>query len=164
MKPAAQNHLTDEALDDLLIGLGSPASHGHLEQCAECRTRVDSFRSTIDSFNHASMAWSEAQTNSTAPAPSRRRPIFARPVFAVWAAAALLLAVAGPSAWRVFVPRTVQAPAVAGSQDSESQIAEDNELLQAVNAALATDEKSVVDQYQLMNSQNTKAQPQMRTE
>ena len=164
MKSAVQNHLTDEALDDLLIGLGSAASHAHLAQCAECRTRVDSFRSTIDSFNQASMAWAEGQTIRTAPAPARRRPIFARPAFAVWAAAALLLAVAGPSAWHVVVPRTVQAPTVAGSQDSESQIAEDNELLQAVNAALAPDEKSVVDQYKLMDSQDTEAQPQMRTE
>ena len=164
MTRPAENHLTEEALDDILIGLGSPASHAHLEQCPECCARVDAFRFSIDSLNQASLAWVKAQPVRTASAPAPRRPIFARPIFAVWAVAALLLAAAGPSAWHLIAPRTVQAPATIGVEDSDAQIAEDNELLRAVDAALTPDEKSVVDEYQLNDSSASEAQPQTRKE
>jgi anti-sigma factor RsiW len=168
MKPEIQRHLSDEALDDVLIGLGSLASHAHLAQCPTCRARVESFQSTIGLFREASLGYSKAQPVRTPPAAqgSKSRRIFGQPVFATWAAAAALLILGGPAAWHVFAPHSVHAPAVANqSQDSDSQIAEDNELLKQVNAAIAApDEQSVVDEYHLLDGSIPQPQPKMRTE
>ena len=59
MKLDIHSHLSDEALDDVLIGLGSLASHAHLAQCPQCRARVESFQTTGDLFNQASRQFSE---------------------------------------------------------------------------------------------------------
>jgi anti-sigma factor RsiW len=168
MKPDIKSHLTDEALDDVLIGLGSLASHAHLAQCPQCRARVETFQSSVDLFNQATLGFSEARPALARPItqPVKARRFFARPAFATWAAAAALLVLGGPAAWHIFAPHPVHAPAVATqSHDSEQQIAEDNELLRQINAALAApDEQSVVDQYHLLDGQIPQVQPKMRTE
>ena len=68
MTPAT-NHLSEEALDDVLIGLGSAESQAHLEVCADCRAQVRTFLGDVALFNAASMAWS---TFSTLGQPLRR--------------------------------------------------------------------------------------------
>lgn len=160
MKHQATNHLTDEALDDVLIGLGSVSSLAHLDQCAECRARVEAFRSSVSLFNQASFAWSEAQPVRKQPATLPRHRFFTVPVVAAWAAAAILLVLASPAVWHIFAPHPVQAPAIATTTaDYETQIAEDNELLKAVNAAIEPNEQDVIDQYQLLDGQHTQAHP-----
>ena len=164
MTPEQQRHLTDEALDDVLIGLGSPAAHAHLAQCADCRRRVESFQSGIDLFNQASLAYSEAQPVKTSRTAQPARRFLAQPVFAVWAAAAALLVLAGPAAWHLLSPHSVHAPAIATEvQDTEAQIAEDNELLEQVNAAIAPNDQNVVDQFQLTEAPDSQAAPGTRT-
>ena len=160
MKLDIHSHLSDEALDDVLIGLGSLASHAHLAQCPQCRARVESFQTTVDLFNQASRQFSEAQPVKTLETV-RTRHFIARPVLAAWAAAAAMLIVVGPAAWHVFAPHPVHAPAVATqAQDSESQIAEDNELLRQVNAAIAVPD----DEYHWLDGSIPQTHPGMRTE
>ena len=164
MKPDLHSHLSDEALDDVLIGLGSATAQEHLSKCSHCRARVEAFQSSVALFNQAAFAYSEARPAKTPLVGDRQRKLPARPVLATWAAAAALLVLAGPAGWRLIVPRPVHAPTNAQTQDSQAQIAEDNELLRQVNAAIAPDEQSVVDQYQLLEGPSQQAHPKMRTE
>lgn len=163
-----KSHLTDEALDDVLIGIGSAASHAHLNECAECRARVESIQSTVTLFNQASTRFSDARPLKPLPkvkfVDTRHRIV--RPVFAAWAAVAALLVMSLPTAWHIIAPHPVHAPAIATeSQDSESQIEEDNKLLRQVNDALAApDEQSVMDEYQLLDGSVPRVHPTMRTE
>lgn len=164
MTPVLQSHLTNEALDDVLIGLGSPASLAHLARCPECRARVEAFQSSIEVFNQASLAFCEAQPLKATPASRPAPRYFTRPVLAAWATAVLLILVS-PVAWHLFKPHPVQGPAIATvEQDSETQIADDNELMRQVNAAIEPDDQSVVDQYQLLTGPRSQAHPKMRTE
>lgn len=164
MKPDTQSHLSQEAFDDVLIGIGSRASRTHLAQCEECRARVDAFQSAIHDFNAATLAYSESQPiRVVAPLKPAHR-FGPRPVFAAWAAAALLI-LSGPTVWRQFHSTPVQAPAtVTVAGDRENQIAEDNSLMQQVDAAIAPDEQSVVDQYQLLEDSGMQEPMNMRTE
>lgn len=163
MKPDLQSHLTDKALDDVLIGLGSLVSHAHLAQCNQCRSRVELFQSNVDRFNQASLAFSTAQSNKARPASWAARRFLGRPLFAAWAGAAALLILAGPTAWHFFPPHPAQAPVVATDRpESETQIAEDNELLRKVSAAIATDERNVVEPYQLQTMPSQPTGPGMK--
>ena len=112
MTRPAENHLTEEALDDILIGLGSPASHAHLAQCPECSARVDAFRFSMDSLNQASLAWVQAQPVRTAPRSRAPAANFCPPGLRhLDSCRSAAGRAAGPSAWHLIVPRTVQPPA-----------------------------------------------------
>jgi predicted anti-sigma-YlaC factor YlaD len=165
MTPEIKRHLTDEALDDVLIGLGSLVSQAHLAQCPQCRARVESFQSSVSLFNQASLAYSEAQPVKTLSASQPARRFHVRPVIAAWTAAVILLVVMGPAALHLFIPHPVHAPAVATeTRDTETQIAEDNELLRQVSAAIAPDEQYIIEQYQMMKGPSPRGHSKMRTE
>jgi anti-sigma factor RsiW len=167
-----ERHLNDEAFDDLLIGLGAQDAQAHLARCPRCRARVESFQATLGLFNQASISWSESRNESRSharvieprPAPRPALALFTRPALSIGVAFAALLLLAGPPAWRILTPRPVQPPAIAAqSPDTETQIAEDNELMEAVNSAIDPDVHSVVDQYHLLNG-NPQASPKNRME
>lgn len=154
MTPESTTHLSEEALDDVLIGLGSPESHAHLAGCAECRAEVQAFRGDMQLFNAASMAWSKSRWPKARPNVPRR--VRTRVAFASWSAvAAALAAVMAVTIWhhrqeapvnnRVNTPQSL-------AVDSEAQIAQDNQLLQAVNAAISPDETSPIDEYKMLES------------
>ena len=96
MTPDRAAHLTEEALNDLLLGMAAPASEAHLAVCAGCRARVEEFQSGMRQFNEASLAWSEARAASSRPAIVRppSRLVFAGAGLAL--AAAVLLALGVP--------------------------------------------------------------------
>jgi hypothetical protein len=149
MTPDISTHLTNEELDDVLIGLGSLKSEAHLARCLECRSRVESFRADILLFNSASMAWSESRARRPA---SAHHPLFRiRLAFLSWSAVAALLVITGLVLWR----QTTVAPSnrsnITESQpvDSEAQIEKDNELLQEINAAISSDDVSPIEEYNL---------------
>lgn len=153
------NHLSEEALNDFLIGLGTTEIDVHLARCAECREKVEGFQAEVLLFNEASLAWSHAQPSRVAPvlAPEPRfRPAWATLSFA--AIAALLVAVAIPVWHRTHREplNEVQTAALSGDT-SEAQIAQDNDLLRAVDVAINSAETSPIDQYDLADGQSVHA-------
>ena len=142
-------HLTNDALDDVLIGLGSLKSEAHLARCPQCRSRVESFRADISLFNSASMAWSESRTGR--PMPAHHSGFRIRFAFLSWSTVAALLLITALVFWRhssVAPPNHVN---IIESQpvDSEAQIVKDNELLQEINAAISADDASPIEEYNL---------------
>jgi len=154
MEPAT--HLSEEAMNDVLIGLASPESDAHLAVCAECCEQVQGFRSEMQMFNRTSLAWSEAQPmpalrlkpESTKPESRIRRIAFAP---AVWALAVIVLLAAGVQGWnhrRGSHQNAVSAPASTPA-DSEEQIAQDNQLLHSVDIALSEGDEPPIRGYHL---------------
>ena len=171
MTPKTTVHLTEEEFDDVLIGLGSAESEAHAAACSECRSKLDAFRADMALFNRVSMAWSEnrpgipaARVARPAAHPGGPRVRFG---FVSWAAVAALLVVTAVAVWRhAPAPPPHQIQAVESQPvDSEAQIAQDNELLQAVNAAISADEDSPVGEYKLLEETHShlKTHPRMRT-
>jgi hypothetical protein len=181
-------HLPEEAFYDVLIGLGSAESQAHLAGCDVCRGHLDEFQSSLQTFNQASLAWSQA-TSEARPVPMSMSEggaglrLFARPatrrrIFAPlgWAVATALLLVLGLQVWnREHQPsltgNTTTGNAVSNNSiqtatqgDSAAQIAQDNQLLQSVNMALNTSEASPLQEYGLEDElqPRMKAQPKAR--
>jgi predicted anti-sigma-YlaC factor YlaD len=147
------SHLSEEALNDVLIGLGSPEAEAHLDECEVCRGKLQAFRSEVNVFNQASLAWSEsrAEKSSCVAREARARSVIFSP--AVWALAALFLLVIGFPVWNRghrALPDGKTETAVESSV-SEAQIAEDNNLLRSVNAVLSANEASPVSEYRLLD-------------
>ena len=158
-------HLSEETLNDVLIGMSAPEADAHLAACPACRSQLEEFRSTMQLFNQTSLAWSEARPmKKPARSVSILRPYLLGP--ASWALAAVaLLAIALP-VWQHEHRAPVQSAPVAAAEPEESptQIAQDNDLLQAVNVALNTDEASPLSEYRLSNGPRPrlKARPESR--
>lgn len=149
MTPESTIHLSEEALDDVLIGLGSPESHAHLAACAECRGQVQAFQGDVQLFNAASTAWSESRWPITRVADAPRpRP---RVAFASWTAVAAALVLMALAVWhhRISPPPHYAGAPQALPVDTEAQIAQDNQLLEAVNAAISPDERSPIDEFKI---------------
>lgn len=153
MTPASINHLSQEALDDVLIGLGSADAQSHLAVCSECRATVETFRGDIRLLNAASMAWIQSRRQI----PLREHPATRVPAAVVgWAVSAAAMAAMVFGIWQHRSPAPPNQAKTAQSQpvDSEAQIVQDNELLQAVNAAISTDEASPIEEYRILESPN----------
>ncbi len=162
MTPDTLKHLDDEALNDVLIGLGSLESDAHMARCPECRSKVENFRADITLFNAASMAWSE---------PGRGRPVKAPPppaaprirfAFVGWSVAAVLLLIMAMTLWRQSAVAPPNRVNTLESQplDSETQIAQDNELLQQINAAISSDDEFPIQEYNLRERPHARLKPQ----
>jgi anti-sigma factor RsiW len=161
MTPDTSTHLTDEALDDVLIGLGSLQSEAHLARCPQCRCRVESFRADMTLFNSASMAWSESRTGRSAQVSPHHAGFRIRFAFVSWSAVAALLLVTAMAIWRhsaVAPPNHVN---IVEPQpvDSEAQIAQDNQLLEEINAAISSDDESPVEEYNLREHPHARMKP-----
>lgn len=165
-------HLTESALHDLLIGLGSDAALAHLATCSVCGEKVEAFRADMQLFNDASLAWSEARPMPAVATPARvaaRQPLF---TYLRWAplnfavGTAVLLTALGLPVWQ-HLHKPQPAPAMiatTGNQDTAEQIAQDNDLLRSVDAALTTTDEPTVDQYNLSQGidRPTKHRPEAR--
>ena len=162
MTPDISRHLADEALNDVLIGLGSLESDAHLARCPECRSKVENFRADMTLFNSASIAWTESRSGrpvETSPHPVAHRIRFA---FVSWSAAVALLLITAVTLWRhsaVAPPNHVN---IFESQpsDSETQIAQDNELLQQINAAIGSDDDFPIQEYNFRERPHSRLKPQ----
>lgn len=161
MTPASATHLSDVAFDDVLIGMGSPESEAHLAVCPDCRRRVIAFRSDMALFNSASMAWTENQPALSRPT-ARKTAHRIRLAFVSWAGMAAVLAVMAIAVLRHHGPAAPPTQATANLShpaDTEAQIAQDNQLLEAVNAAISPDEESPIAEYKLFQMRH----PHMKT-
>ena len=133
-------HLTEEQLQDVLLGEGLAAGIAHLAVCAVCSSRRDTFASTLREFNQASLAWSQARSY-TLPAlsPLSRRPLSRLLPAAGWAfVATLLVLVALLFAHPVPHARqaALEAPPAAQTVTPDPQVAADNVLLAQIDSAL----------------------------
>jgi len=152
MTPHSTTHLSAEAFDDILIGMGSREAEDHLAECATCRNKLDAFREDMSLFNEASLGWTRAKM-AQPRAVSRRQPFFVpSPVLGLGALAMLLIMLGLPTVHRPNAGGMPHAPTVSDSSGSAEQIAADNQLMKDVDAAINPDEASVVDQYHLMES------------
>ena len=163
MTPELSTHPSQEALDDVLIGMGSAESAAHLARCGECRARVEQFRADVELFNVTSMAWSESRP-SQALDPARRIPTRRMPFALVGSAAAAGLAIVmalsvGHHQRQTSGDKRVNDVAVV--EDSQAQIVQDNELMEAVNAAIGPQDESIMDEYGISenHSKYVKARP-----
>lgn len=159
-------HLSEEALQDVLIGIGSPDSDAHLALCSICRGQLQEFRSDMQLFNRTSLAWSEARSAAAlpaAPVPKFRNLVFAP---ASWILAATLLLAIGLPMWNHNHRSDLNLAPVPASlpEDSQAQIAQDNDLLREVNAALNQAEESPLNEYHLSDRPHPrrKARPELR--
>ncbi len=154
MTDEAMDHLSEEALNDTLIGMGSSTAELHLATCTLCRAKVEEFQADLGVWNSTTLAWSQVQAEQgeriRIPAPHRRLS----PAAVGWALAAVaLLAMVIPVGRESGVFGTKHsAVAVAQQEDSQAQIAQDNELLKEVNAAINPDEMSQLKEYDLFKT------------
>jgi len=145
-------HLSAEAFDDVLIGTESREAQVHLEECAECRQKLQAFRDDVDLFNQASLGWAQARTLRL-QIVQRRRPFFVpSPLLGVGAVAMMLVVLGLPVVHRSHTDTVQNTATVSDTGNSVEQIAEDNKLMKDVDAAINPDEHSIVDQYHLMES------------
>jgi hypothetical protein len=160
----ATTHLSEEAINDVLIGMASPESELHLAVCPECRGQVQEFRSGMQIFDQASLAWSEARYAPALRIKTELGPRRIAVASPLWAIAATVLLAVGVPVWSHYhdSPRN-PAPASAPA-DSEAQIAQDNELMHSVDIALSEDDESPIRAYRLSEGRHShlSARPEMR--
>jgi hypothetical protein len=146
-------HLSEEAIHDVLIGLGSADADAHLAVCGLCRGQLEAFHSDLQVFNDTALAWCKAQPAKCLCVPPKwqvRQAIFA-PVG--WALAAAVLAMIGMSNWiHDRSPLNSTSMVASTPEESEAQIAQDNDLLRSVNLALSANEESPLSEYHLPES------------
>jgi len=155
MTPEQTAHLSEEAINDVLIGLGSSDAEAHLGACPICRSRVETFQSDMHAFNQTSLAWSEARPMPAIESTriAKVNPWIVSPL--LWALAASLFVAVGLPLWNSNHRDASSGSAgnASGSEtlslNSEEQIAQDNELLRSVNVALNEAETSPVAEYHL---------------
>lgn len=169
MSMQSATHLSDEALDDLLIGLASVESEAHLAECAACRIKVQAFGAHLNVFNQATMAWSQSRSEALPairPAASARaKSVWKALAPLEWAAAvAVLLLLALPVWNRNQLPVPVSnTSATPSAGDSEAQIAADNDLLKSVDAALNADDTSPITEYDLIERPHSHSKARSKT-
>lgn len=75
----SHDHLSDDQIDDLLIGDLTAAPAAHLASCSLCADRVAEASDPIACFQNMTMAWSERRS-ATLPIPdlSQQRPLWQR--------------------------------------------------------------------------------------
>jgi anti-sigma-K factor RskA len=158
------DHLSDKQIDDHLIGDLAAEPAAHLAACSVCTDRVATAADPLSSFRNVTMAWSERRS-ATLPIPdlSQQRPLWQRHM--PWAAAcfAFAIGVALTNASRQAVTRTAelqpmqhemqtttqQAPVLIATASIDvapraHQVAADNRMLKAIDAALDTSADSPV--------------------
>jgi hypothetical protein len=145
-------HLTEDQLDDLL--LGEPVSadaQAHLAACELCRAQLAPFQSSVAAFNQATQAWSEAKSNTLnrdlsglAPTPSHTGWILAGSSVAAAVVVGVALSHSAGLSSRP-APLTAAVAPVAtpahtavqpAATDREREIAEDNAMLGAIDSAI----------------------------
>jgi len=152
MSSIRTGHLTDEQFAECAIVAPSPESEAHLRDCPQCCEELGRFSASMEDFSRAAFGWSETQPAVSLRAEARPQVGRAWLVPATWAVAAALVLGAGVP-MVMHHDRQPTAPAdtavVDGPDDSDAQIAEDNQLMQSVNVAIRANDSSALQGYGL---------------
>ncbi|MFC6646822.1 hypothetical protein ACFQBQ_14780 [Granulicella cerasi] len=164
-------HLSEEQLDDLLIGDASAEVSAHVAGCEACQTRVREAEAPFASFRDVSLAWAERRS-ATMPASAA---ILARPRtshrfgWAMAATAALAVGVAIPvmrdrmTPAPVAQPETMAAISHTGMANvtpvaaTSEQIDNDNRMLQDIDRALGSQDATLASYAMEPQSERTRA-------
>jgi hypothetical protein len=151
-------HLSEDQIDDHLIGDLNVAAAAHLAGCEACAQRVARAEKPLENFRDVTMAWSERRS-ATMPMPSAPVQELVWQRRTGWAMASFVLVVgfaAGGAGRALFTMSTqtadasattpdsasprVAAPAVvaveAGYDVSPQRVSEDNRMLKAIDQQL----------------------------
>lgn len=136
------NHLTEEELDDVLLGIGTAEAQSHLDTCELCTAQLAPFQTSVAAFNESSLAWAQAKSNTISRDLSTARLSTARRQPIAWAAGISSLAAIGfvlglslHRAPEVVTPASTTETALV---DNAQEIAADNEMLAAINSELSS--------------------------
>ncbi len=170
-KNSAVSHLSEDNLDEILLGIASPESSAHLAACGVCTVRFTTFQAELkaqmSAFNQASMAWSEARSNTISRDLAHHKATPRLTLPAVWSAAAAMM-LAATLALHVSLDRrssaleasnSVASQTISASSDAihpehdQHELASDNAMLAAIDSEMGTPQP---DQFGL--SQNTKGE------
>lgn len=164
-------HLNNDQFAECLMGAElSPAASAHLSSCERCSEELSRFGLSVNDFNSAAMAWSDARSSErllSRPNSSGQIPLTHRPFFAAasWALATCLMLAAGVTV--VHHQRSESEPTVASVrsayvhnpdvQDSETQIEQDNKFLTDVDRATQNYDRSPLQEYGLQRIDGSSA-------
>jgi hypothetical protein len=139
-------HLSEDDLDEILMGIASPDASAHLAECPPCAERLTAFESQLAVFNHASLAWSEARSNTLTRDISAHKATPRVTLTTVWGSAAtLMVALAfGLSITLHPAPATLEAANPSSSQPAiavhpehdQNELASDNAMLEAIDSEM----------------------------
>jgi len=162
-------HLSESEFSGYLLGIASDTTLEHLRSCDLCRQEMENFGAALSAFNQASLLYSREQAaarpiGSQAMAhesiPPRRAGLLAGPALrwgiGVAAAAVLTFAVALSALLHRSTPSpaiahnmTVATPSVAAvaSVPDPAQIAEDNQMMAAIEAEITQPDVSPLESF-----------------
>ena len=158
MRPnnSAGSHLSDDDLDEILLGIAAAEATSHLTDCNVCAERFDTFQAELKSqmaaFNEASLAWSEARSKSISRDLTHHKATSRLTLPKMWSAAVatVLVAALGLHAKLDRRPASLEASnataseTVSGSSDAihpkhdQYELASDNAMLAAIDSEMGT--------------------------
>lgn len=152
------HHLSEDDLDEILIGNASAEATAHLAGCQPCEDRLTAFQSQMAVFNQASLAWSEARSNTISRDLAAHKPTPRLTLTTVWSSAATLIvalafglstALHQPAATSTAANPSSTQPAVAAHPEhNQSEIASDNAMLDAIDSEIETPQPAQFGLYQ----------------
>jgi hypothetical protein len=161
----AHNHLSEDDLDEVLIGIASSESLMHLAECEPCEARLIAFRSEMAAFNQASIAWSEARSNTISRDIAAHKPTPRLTLGAAWSSAAALvvtfafglsMALHQPGATLDAAnPSSTQTAVVTHPDHDQDQLASDNAMLAAIDSEMGTPQPAQLGLYQPVKAHAT---------
>jgi hypothetical protein len=154
MTGATMNHLTDEQIDDALLGDLAAEAAGHLAACGVCQQQLIAARMPLESFKAVTLAWSERRS-ATMPVSLQDRMLHnasgsRRRAWGTAAVAVLALMVALPFGMRHAngvreASSTQEVAPIAQplqAKASAEQIDSDNQMLHEIETELSSNRTS----------------------
>lgn len=146
------SQITEDDLDELLLGAARPELRAHCDGCVSCKRQVAAFASSLEAFQRASLAWSEARSNTITRDLSGHRPSWhltagiARSLVAVFVLGVAAAVAAGTYPWSTHslgpvLTATARPSAQPFASEARAQeIAQDNAMLEAIDSELTEHE------------------------
>ena len=138
----SNRHLSEDELDEVLMGIGSPAAAAHLAFCDPCGERLSEFQVQVAIFNQASLDWSTARSNTISRDLAHHKPTPRLTLTTMWssiATFALALAFGVTAAVQhASVPAGNPPAQVAAVADPQSDLAADDAMLANIDSEVNT--------------------------